>query len=58
MSTISEWLIAIADVIFFATFYKEFKQFRVKPPTIVYYNSETMKEAMPSVKSVSESVPA
>ena len=49
VSTISEWLIAVADVIFFATFYKEFKQFRVHAPKIVYYNSDALKEALPNV---------
>ena len=62
VSTVSEWLIAIADVLYFATFYKEFKLFRVLPPKIVYYDSETAKESLPNLndnpKAFSHSLPS
>lgn len=49
MATVSEWLIALVDVSFFVTFYKEFKEFRVDPPKIVFYNSEETKDSLPSI---------
>ncbi|XP_045175772.1 DNA damage-regulated autophagy modulator protein 1-like [Mercenaria mercenaria] len=41
VATISEWLVAFITVIYFATFYKEFKHFRMKPPEVIYYNEQT-----------------
>ncbi|KAH3727651.1 DNA damage-regulated autophagy modulator protein 2-like isoform X3 [Dreissena polymorpha] len=38
VATISEWLVAFTSVTYFATFYTEFKHFRVKAPEIVYYD--------------------
>ena len=37
VSTISEWMAAITLMLFCATFYFEFKQFRIESPTIVLY---------------------
>ncbi|XP_045175779.2 DNA damage-regulated autophagy modulator protein 2-like isoform X1 [Mercenaria mercenaria] len=44
VATISEWLVAFITVIYFATFYKEFKQFRMKPPEVIYYNEQPRTE--------------
>ena len=59
MATISEWLIVIMDMLFIATFYNEFKQFRVDPPKIVFYNPDVVNDSVPNInlKTISQSVP-
>jgi len=49
VSTISEWLIAVVSVVYFSTFYHEFKHFRVKAPTIVHYDSSVIKDDQPEM---------
>lgn len=43
VATISEWLMALMTVIYFATFHWEFKHFRMSPPEVVYFDKETQK---------------
>lgn len=51
VATISEWLVAFITVIYFATFYKEFKHFRMKAPEVVYYEQQQEQGANISVIS-------
>jgi len=40
VATVSEWLVAFTSVLYFATFYSEFKYFSVSAPKVNYYNPE------------------
>ncbi|WAR01318.1 hypothetical protein MAR_007876 [Mya arenaria] len=39
VTTISEWLVAFVSVIYFSTFYTEFKHFSWRPPKVEYDNT-------------------
>ncbi|XP_052797647.1 DNA damage-regulated autophagy modulator protein 1-like isoform X2 [Mya arenaria] len=54
VATISEWLVAFVSVIYFSTFYPEFKHFRVRPPKVEYY-PDTTGNVMPTS---TEQIPA
>ncbi|KAL4224879.1 hypothetical protein ACF0H5_015575 [Mactra antiquata] len=45
IATSSEWVVAFVTVAFFASFYAEFKHFRMKPAEVQYYVPEGLKES-------------
>ncbi|XP_060605840.1 DNA damage-regulated autophagy modulator protein 2-like isoform X1 [Ruditapes philippinarum] len=53
VATISEWLVAFITVIYFATFYKEFKHFRMKAPEVVYYEPQQQQEQGANISVIS-----
>ena len=57
VSTISEWMVAIVYMLFFATFYADFKHFRVESPRIVYYSTDKSETSIPKT-TFNESIPS
>lgn len=56
VATTSEWLISFVTVIYFATFYTEFKHFRMKAPEVVSYNEDHRRTELAAASDVSVAV--
>ncbi|XP_060577473.1 DNA damage-regulated autophagy modulator protein 1-like [Ruditapes philippinarum] len=48
VATISEWLVAFITVIYFATFYAEFRHFKLEAPKVVLNEVQTMQTSPPT----------